>query len=718
MRSNYRALTRGAQAEIAGLSEVLMRDRFLAQVGALVPGAHSPVPASLTPERLSLCLEAGMATFALHVESRIAAAVGTGFYTIGPCGEELLGAVGAILRPSDPMALHYRHGASLLARHLQSRPLAEVLLDRARAYTVSSLDPTTGGRHCSLGGGDRDYLVTSTLASQTAPAVGRALSGPLGGVYGKDYVSYVSLGDGSVNHAHFLGGVNLAEYARYRGYKCPLVLGISDNGVCISLRGHDWLHAQFLDKLQMPVFVADGADLASVWAETERAVAVARTQCRPVALVFRNLARRFGHAATDRQAAYLTADEIQAARDADALLGACALAVSTGRVSAGHLAERFAHIVELTEQSFQSACAEPGLTSRHELVASNSPALVSAVSWATAPAPPSTGAKQVMRKHMTRVYDEVLDRYPQAVYIGEDVQHGGYYLVTDQLASKYPHRVRDFPPEESALLGVGIGFAQAGLLPIVEVPYAKYLDCGADMFFEAAMAHWLSNGKQPNGMVLRLQGFDRGLFGGNFHTHNILHLPPGVDVVAYSNGPDYARGLRFAMEQARAGRVVMTVDCTHLLNLRHVHGQDGQWYFPYTSSTELQSWEDVRVYPGTGTDGPKVAVVAYGNGVVTALQARALVPDHLQVTVIDCPLISAVPQGLRDHLAEHTYDRLVFADICKQGQHPFAAFVCTLGSEGLLPGSWACVAATPTYNPLGSMVTFTSAEDIARACLH
>ena len=31
-----------------------------------------------------------------------------------------------------------------------------------------------------------------------------------------------------------------------------------------------------------------------------------------------------------------------------------------------------------------------------------------------------------------------------------------------------------------------------------------------------------------------------GLFGGNFHTHNELRLPPGVDAICHSNGADYA----------------------------------------------------------------------------------------------------------------------------------------------------------------------------------
>ena len=72
---------------------------------------------------------------------------------------------------------------------------------------------------------------------------------------------------------------------------------------------------------------------------------------------------------------------------------------------------------------------------------------------------------------------------------------------------------------------------------------------------EIAVMHWLSAGKQPNGMVIRMQGFDRGLFGGNFHTHNWLPLLPGVDVVATSTGRDYARAMRHAVRQARAGRV-------------------------------------------------------------------------------------------------------------------------------------------------------------------
>ena len=138
-----------------------------------------------------------------------------------------------------------------------------------------------------------------------------------------------------------------------------------------------------------------------------------------------------------------------------------------------------------------------------------------------------------------------------------------------------------------------------GLVPIVEIPYAKYLDCAADMFLEAVNTYWLSNGNQSVGMLIRLQGFDKGLFGGNYHTHNSLPLPPGLDVVCYSNGTDYVRGLRYVARQIRAGRVVLSVDSTHLLTRRHLSEEerDKKWltYYPSTSEGDL-AFSDVIIY--------------------------------------------------------------------------------------------------------------------------
>ena len=101
----------------------------------------------LTPSQILTTLDAAMATFHLHVESRISALCGQGYYTIGPCGEEMLAPIGfAIDVESDAIALHYRHLSVSILRQLRlERSLEDITLDRARGHVVSKLDPVTGG---------------------------------------------------------------------------------------------------------------------------------------------------------------------------------------------------------------------------------------------------------------------------------------------------------------------------------------------------------------------------------------------------------------------------------------------------------------------------------------------------------------------------------------------------------------------------------------------
>jgi 2-oxoisovalerate dehydrogenase E1 component len=323
---------------------------------------------------------------------------------------------------------------------------------------------------------------------------------------------------------------------------------------------------------------------------------------------------------------------------------------------------------------------------------------------------------------MTKVFDDAMTAQADVVYIGEDVQHGGYYMVTDGLDKKHPGRVQDFPPDETSLVGVGMGYRHSGLLPIVEIPYAKYLDCAMDMFTEACVMNFLSNGKQPNGMIFRLQGFGRGVFGGNYHTHNMLHMPPGLDVVCYSNGRDYARGMRYAIQQARGGRVSMFVDSTELLNLREV--QKGvSWEMAYTPSTEFCTYDDVFVYRGnavheaTQVAAKRTLIVTYGNGVPLALQAQGQLQFGREIDVCDCPLLSSVPAGLDALIASGAYDRVLFADVCKEGQNPLSSHMVILMNRGRLGNhsiKARCMAASRTYNPLGNTLTFLNLNDVVQ----
>jgi 2-oxoisovalerate dehydrogenase E1 component len=701
----------------------------------------------MSTKQIRRSLDAAMVTFCLHIESRIAALVGQGFYTIGPCGEEALSSAGNTFQRQDSVALHYRHLGINVARQLsQGASIEQLLLDRARGYVASRNDPVTGGVHCSIGsarspdsgaiGGD--YIVTSTLASQCPSAVGRALGYALVPKQEEEEastseysrrrpVSFVTIGDGSVHNHHFWSAFHLARHARHRRLKCPVVFGISNNGLSISYATGNYVDTLFGDNDPLvPLFRVNGNDMMDVYSQTCQAFQYARQQSAPAVIIYQDLVRRFGHAASDRQIAYLNQEQIQSMQDVDVVESSMVQAVEVfSAITYPELRDRFTEIHRLTQSAFGEAVEEDKVN-RQDMMERVAPAAVVIptqspdTDFSATLETAVTGKREVMRKQMTRVIEEVMERDDSIVYLGEDVKHGGYYVVTEGLSAKFPGRVLDFPPDETSLLGAAMGFSQLGLTPIIEIPYAKYLDCGADMFHEIAVMNWLSAGQLPNGMVVRLQGFDRGLFGGNFHTHNMLpHIPPGVDVVSFSNGHDYVCGFRHAIAQAKAGRVVVSVDCTELLNRRHLHGKDRGWEMVYPLEDEpLLGFDHVRRY---GTKG-NMAIVTYGNGVVTSLQARralfesSAISSEEELDIIDCPYLSGVPDGLRNVVGQ--YAGIVFADICKDGpgSNVLSSMATSLHREELLPSNWDLVAAPRTYNPLGNVSTFLNVDDITDAC--
>lgn len=789
--SRYEKIVQSRENDLSKLAETIEKKRFEDNLfnGKLTKSHFkTSVPNSLNEEKTELILKSALATFLVHVESRISSSIGEGFYTIGPCGEELTAVAGELLDTTDPIALHYRHVATQIARQLKAgRSMEDILLDRARGHTCSVNDPVTGGRHCALGSpiSSNDYYVTSTLASQTPPAVGRGMAVAMGakvagqaGLYGppkefswsKDAISFVSLGDGSVNNAMFLGALNLAEYVRHKKFKCPTLFTISNNDLCISLKNDRYLIDSFIKKQAklMPVYTCNGNDIFSMYETTKTAIDESRKTGRPGLLIWDHLSRRFGHAATDRQAAYLTPAEIMRLQQHDPLSFACGDALDSGLISEKRLQEIYTEIDSLVRKSFAQAADEPKISSSKSLIETNSPPAYIIPSPSLSVPAPEKPRRDIQRKLMQQVFNEALDADPRITYIGEDVRHGGYYAVTESLAKMYGQRVLDFPPCETSLLGAGLGMAQAGLIPIVEMPYAKYLDCAADMLAECAILSWCTNGQQHAGLVVRLQGFDKGVFGGNFHTHNSLSsvMMPGLDVVCFSNGRDYVRGMRHAMLQAGKGRLVMSVDPTDLLNRRHLDAdaRDNKWMAEFTPLPEdlksgglidaktgrvhehaadyLLDFDTVMAYDlksisttEAGVPNPsyirettkgaanipanvRTVIVTYGNGVPTSLNALKTMNDD-SVIVLDVPYLStsSIPSGLRALLEENKeIKNILFAEVCKEGVNPLSGRAVQLKNEKLLKGKeWAVAAASPTYNPLGSIITFLNENQIVAA---
>jgi hypothetical protein len=170
---DLKAMRNSHNKEITQLTEFKQATKFLQQLQNQSCQPH-PSPSSSSPSSLAdigmsaselrTVITSGMLTFLLHVESRTASALGQGFYTIGPCGEELLACIGLLLKETDAMALHYRHLAAQIARQLRiGRSIDDIALDRARGHVVSLLDPISAGGHCLIGKFDACNLVCGAL---------------------------------------------------------------------------------------------------------------------------------------------------------------------------------------------------------------------------------------------------------------------------------------------------------------------------------------------------------------------------------------------------------------------------------------------------------------------------------------------------------------------------------------------------------------------------
>src|SRR5450759_3682136 len=142
---------------------------------------------------------------------------------------------------------------------------------------------------------------------------------------------------------------------------------------------------------------------------------------------------------------------------------------------------------------------------------------------------------------------EEMERDDRVLVMGEDVgRKGGVFGATDGLYARFGEaRVLDTPLAESAIVGVAVGAALNGLIPIAEIQFADFIHPAFDQIVsEAARTRYRSNGDWAVPIVIRTP-FGGGVHGGLYHSQSIeaffAHVP-GLKVVVPSMPAD-AHGL-------------------------------------------------------------------------------------------------------------------------------------------------------------------------------
>jgi 2-oxoisovalerate dehydrogenase E1 component beta subunit len=142
---------------------------------------------------------------------------------------------------------------------------------------------------------------------------------------------------------------------------------------------------------------------------------------------------------------------------------------------------------------------------------------------------------------------EEMERDERVWVLGEDVgRKGGVFLATEGLHARFGQdRVLDTPLAESSIVGVAIGAALNGLVPVAEIQFADFIHPAFDQLVsEAARIRYRSNGDWSCPVTVRAP-FGGGVHGGLYHSQSVeafyAHVP-GLKVVIPST-PEDAKGL-------------------------------------------------------------------------------------------------------------------------------------------------------------------------------
>ncbi|PIC72168.1 2-oxoisovalerate dehydrogenase [Sporosarcina sp. P16b] len=247
-------------------------------------------------ERMWLLNRAGKIPFVISCQGQEAAQVGASF---------------ALNNEKDWIAPYYRDMGVVL--HFGMTPKDLMLSAFAKAD-----DPNSGGRQMPGHFGQRKNRIltgSSPVTTQLPHAVGVALAAKMNK---EDFITFVTLGEGSSNQGDFHEGMNFAGV-----HKLPTVIMVENNKYAISVPLDKQMACENVSDRAigygMPGYTVDGRDPLTVYEVVKKAADRARNGEGPT-LVEAVCYRLTAHSSDDDQRQYRDAEELEDERKQDPLL--------------------------------------------------------------------------------------------------------------------------------------------------------------------------------------------------------------------------------------------------------------------------------------------------------------------------------------------------------------------------------------------------------------
>ncbi len=321
-------------------------------------------------------------------------------------------------------------------------------------------------------------------------------------------------GDGSVATNGFWSALVMATTL-----SLPMIFAIEDNGFGISVRSELQTPggniANNLRSFRNLVIVdCDGAEPADAAEAVEEAVHIARTKRKPV-LIHARVPRICGHSGADNQA-YKSPEERADEQQRDPIPRLRTFLQRKGILSV----QQWSQLLDQVEQEVRSACQaalaepEPAADTVTRYVFFDGATLQHVGGqWASAPPqhtfttePRTDGPRINLIEAVRRTLASELARNRRVLVFGEDVGvKGGVHGATVDLQRQFgAERVFDTSLSEEGIIGRAVGMAYAGLVPVPEIQFRKYLDPAMEQFNDCGTIRWRTNNAFAAPIVVRI----------------------------------------------------------------------------------------------------------------------------------------------------------------------------------------------------------------------
>lgn len=539
-------------------------------------------------------------------------------------------AVAMQLLPQDYAFPYYRDDSMLLGIGMQPYDLMLQLMAKRD-------DPFSGGRtyycHPSLRDADKPKIPhqSSATGMQAIPATGAAM-----GFWYKESVGLsedevkpvvvCSLGDASVTEGEIAEAFQMAALKQL-----PILYLVQDNGWDISANAKETRAQNAFEYAKgfhgIEAISIDGADFTESYLTIQKVLEKIRSERRPF-LVHAKVPLLNHHTSGVRMEWYR--DDLDEAKSRDPypvlkkqLLDAGFTASEIEKIEKDALQKVKADY----EKALQAEDPRPEDLFTHD--------------FAPTPITEEEGERNPVREDKVVMVDcalfaveELMREHKACLLYGQDVggRLGGVFREAATLAQKFgDDRVFNTPIQEAFIVGSTVGMSAVGLKPIVEVQFADYIWPGLNQLFtEVARSCYLTNGKWPVSMILRVPIGAYGS-GGPYHSssvESVLTNIRGIKIAYPSNGADLKGLLKAAYYDPNP---VVILEHKGLYwskvkgtDMARVNEPSEDYVLPFGKANIVQ-----EIWPQDEDE--TVSIITYGMGVHWALNASADMKDRVEI---------------------------------------------------------------------------------------